>query len=112
MKQKESIERLRAAFWDEAPSSAIVYNWFAEFNRGRLSFGDEAREGRPRTAVTEEKITSVGKVIEGDRRVTYVEIASFLGIGMSQVKTILHEHLSVRKFSSSWVPHTRHSRRI
>lgn len=105
LKQKESIERLRAAFGEEAPSSATVYNWFAEFNRGRISLEDEAREGRPCTAVTEENINAVRELIEADRHVTYVEISSTLGIGMSQVQKILHEHLSVRKLCSRWIPH-------
>lgn len=43
---KQRIDRLYLVFRDEAPSKSSVYNWFAKFNRGNTTFGDEFREGR------------------------------------------------------------------
>lgn len=103
--QQESYDRLRLAFHDEAPSRATVYNWFNEFKRGRTNLTDDLREGRPSTATTEDNISVVRRMIETDKRVTYQQIRTSLGIGMSQVHKILHEHLAVRKLCARWIPH-------
>lgn len=103
--QQQSIARLVSAFGDEAPSKASVYNWFAEFKRGRSTLSHASGAGRPKTAVTQENIDAVQKLIEEDRHVTYQEIQTSLGIGGSQVHKILHEELWVRKLISRWVPH-------
>ena len=55
LNQAQSLERLTQALGDLAPSHATVFNWFAEFKRGRNSFEDEERSGRPLTAVSEDK---------------------------------------------------------
>ena len=55
LNQAQSLERLTQAFGDLAPSRTTVFNWFAEFKRGRTSFEDEERSGSPSTAVTEDK---------------------------------------------------------
>jgi [histone H3]-lysine36 N-dimethyltransferase SETMAR len=44
-------------------------------------------------------------MIESNKRVTYQHIQTSLGIGMSQVHKILHEHLAVRKLCACWIPH-------
>lgn len=105
LSQQESYDRLRLAFHDEAPSRATVYNWFNEFKRGRTNLTDDVREGRPSTATTEDNISVVRGMIETDKRVTYQQIRASLGIGMSQVHKILHEHLAVRKLCARWIPH-------
>lgn len=43
----ESHENLMKAFGDDAPSNATVNRWFNEFKRGRQSFEDDPRPGRP-----------------------------------------------------------------
>ena len=45
------------------------------------------------------------EMIEGDRHITYREIQTSLGIDMKAIHTILHDHLSVRKLCSRWIPH-------
>ena len=45
------------------------------------------------------------KLIERDRHITYREIQASLGIDMKAIHTILHDHLSVRKLCSRWIPH-------
>lgn len=105
LSQQECYDRLRLAFHDEAPSRATVYNWFNEFKRGRTNLTDALREGRPSTATTEDNISVVRRMIETDPRVTYQQIRTSLGIGMSQVHKILHEHLAVRKLCARWIPH-------
>ena len=55
LNQAQPLERLTQALWDLAPSRATVFNCFAEFKRGRNTFEDEERSGRPLTAVIEDK---------------------------------------------------------
>ncbi|CAF3419674.1 unnamed protein product, partial [Rotaria sp. Silwood2] len=59
LSQEECLESLHKTFGDSCVSRATVYNWFAEFSRGRDHFEDEPRAGRPRTAVTPENIEAV-----------------------------------------------------
>lgn len=103
--QQQCMERLVAAFGDEAPSKTTIYRWYKEFKSGRNSLSDEFREGRPPTAVVPANIDAVCEMIEIDRHVTYREIESSLRIDMKQIHTILHEHLNVTKLCARWIPH-------
>ena len=94
-----------AAFNNEAPSMTTIYRWFSEFQRGRVSLMDNVREGRPKSAVTQENINVVRQLITEDRHVTYREIQESLGIGMSQIQIILQQELGVQKLFSRWIPH-------
>ena len=85
LKQQESLERLRQAFGDDAPSRATVYNWFAEFRREREALKDGERTGRPCSATTEQSITAVRKLVEEDSRVTVAQIAAQLQISSGTV---------------------------
>lgn len=105
LSQQQRIARLFSAFGNEAPSKSTVHRWFAEFNLGRSSLSHASGAGRPKTAITQENVDAVQKLIEEDRHVTYREIQTSLGIGMSQIRKILHEELWVIKLISRWVPH-------
>ncbi|GBP26714.1 hypothetical protein EVAR_23485_1 [Eumeta japonica] len=72
---------------DEAPCKTTVYNWFAEFKRGRVNLSDEFRDDRPSTAVNNKNIDAVRRMIETDRHVTIHNIRAFLGIGISQIQS-------------------------
>ncbi|GBP71777.1 Putative uncharacterized protein FLJ37770 [Eumeta japonica] len=103
---KKFITRLRLGYHDEAPSLATGYNWINEFKHGRTNSTDNLREGRPSTATTKENIDMLCDfMIKTDKRLTYQHIRTSLGIGMSQVHKILHEHLAVRKLFTRWIPH-------
>ncbi|GBP65569.1 Putative uncharacterized protein FLJ37770 [Eumeta japonica] len=66
-----SLAQLQSAFGDEAPCKMFIYNWFAEFKRGRVNFSDEFRDGHPYTAVNNKNIDSMRRMIETDKHVTY-----------------------------------------
>ncbi|GBP81089.1 Histone-lysine N-methyltransferase SETMAR [Eumeta japonica] len=83
----------------------IIYNWFAEFKRGRVNLSDEFRDGRPSTAENNKNIDVVRRMIETDRHVTNHEIRASLAIGMSQIQLILHKHLGMKNLCSQWIPH-------
>lgn len=103
--QQQCTDRLHLAVGNKAPSNATVYYWYLEFQRGRRNVSDESREGRPLTEVVATNIDAVRKLIELDRHVTYREIQATLGIGMTQINQILHEHLAVKKICARWIPH-------
>lgn len=103
--QQQSIERLRVAFGDDAPSRTTVFEWFAEFRRGRRSLEDEARTGRPVEATTNENIAAVRAMVEEDARLTVVQLEVAIGISSGSIRTILHEKLGLHKICARWVPH-------
>lgn len=105
LKQQESYERLTVAFGDQAPSRASVFNWFAEFRRGRQSLEDDERCGRPISATGEENVAAVKTMVDEDSRVTVSQIEQELGISSGSVRMILHEKLRLNKVSARWVPH-------
>ena len=104
LNQAQSLERLTQAFGDLAPSHATVFNWFADFKRGRTNFEDEERSGRPSMATTGDNIDAVEKMVREDARVTYKDIEASLRIVLGSVAKILHIYLKVSKMSSRWVP--------
>ncbi|CAH2010680.1 unnamed protein product [Acanthoscelides obtectus] len=69
----------------------------------RLS--DDSRVGAPKTAVTQENVDAVRKLIIEDRHVTYREIEASLKISKISIQKIVHEELGVRKLVSRWIPH-------
>lgn len=103
--QQQCVDQLTSTFGGEAPSKTTVYHWFSEFNRGRSKLTDEVKEGRPKSVVVPQNIEAVRKLIMQDRHVTYREIEAILGICMTSIHRILHEHLSVKKICSRWIPH-------
>ena len=103
--QQQCIDELNSIFGDEAPSRTSVYRWYGEFNRGRVSFQNEFREGRPKSVVVPETIDAVRQLILQNRHVTYREIGTTLFISLTSIHSILHEHLTVNKICSRWIPH-------
>ncbi|GBP45225.1 Histone-lysine N-methyltransferase SETMAR [Eumeta japonica] len=101
----KTLARLLTAFGDEASNKTIIYNWLAEFKRVRVSLSDEFRDDRPSTAVNNKNIDAARHMIGTDRHVTYYEIWASLGIGMSQIQSILYKHLGMNKLCSRSIPH-------
>ncbi|GBP63974.1 hypothetical protein EVAR_25125_1 [Eumeta japonica] len=64
---QQSFARLRTVFGDEAPYNTAIYNWFAEFKRGRVNLIDEFHDGYPSTTVKTKNIDVARRVIETDR---------------------------------------------
>ncbi|KAG5342641.1 SETMR methyltransferase, partial [Acromyrmex charruanus] len=102
---KQCIDRFHLAFGDEALSNRTVYNWFAEFQRGRIFLCGNSVKVVPSRSVVATNVDAVREMIERDRHMTYHEIQASLSIDMKAIHTILHDHLSVRKLCSRWIPH-------
>ncbi|CAH1968062.1 unnamed protein product [Acanthoscelides obtectus] len=69
------------------------------------SLSGDPRVGAPKTAVTQENVDAVRKLIIEDRHVTYREIEASLNISKTSIQNNLHEELGVRKLVSRWIPH-------
>ena len=94
---------LEKCYGDSAPSKATICRWYAEFKRGRTDTEDAERSGRPNEVVTPETIKKVHQIVFENRKLKVREIADILNI-YGSVYAILHEHLSMRKLLSKWVP--------
>ncbi|KAG5325413.1 SETMR methyltransferase, partial [Acromyrmex heyeri] len=81
------------------------YKWMGRSGPIIWPARDEFREGRPSTSVVATNVDAVREMIERDRHMTYREIQASLGIDMKAIHTILHNHLSVWKLCSRWMPH-------
>ena len=78
--------------------------YYADFKRGHTDTNNTERLGHPNSAVVPENSKKLHKLVLADRKLKLREIAEELKISEDSVFTILHEHLSMRKLCSKWVP--------
>ena len=102
----EIWRRLRAQYGESTLSKTQVKFWHKEFRGGRDAMQNTSHQRRPRTSITPEDITAVRDLIEGDRRLTVVEICQELGtcISYGSVQSIIKNEMPFRKISARWVP--------
>ena len=81
-----------------APSETTVKRWCADFKCGHTDTNDPECSGCPNSAVVPENTKKLHKLVLANRKLKLCEISE------GSVFTILHEHLSMRKLSSRWVP--------
>ncbi|XP_048241526.1 uncharacterized protein LOC125374615 [Haliotis rufescens] len=86
------------------PSSATVKRWVKEFQRGRESFEDDARSGRPSTSTSPENIDTVHKLVMENRRITIHELEETTGLSYGSIHNIIHGKLHISKVCGRWVP--------
>ena len=106
---KKGLVQMKASPVFEGSASlraTIGDDWFGEFRMGRQSLEDEPRAGRPHTAVTDENVAAIRKLITEDPHITYREIEATLEIGSTAINTILHEYLQVKKLCARWIFHS------
>ena len=84
-----------SVFGNKAPHQSTISRWYGEFKRGWISLSDDPRAVAPKTAVTQENVDAVRKLIKEDRHVTYRDIEASLGISKTSIQKILHEELAV-----------------
>ncbi|CAH2016235.1 unnamed protein product, partial [Acanthoscelides obtectus] len=91
--QQECLAELLPVLGNEAPHQSTISRWYGEFKRGRVSLSVDPRVDAPKTAVTQENVDAVRKLIIEERRVTYREIEASLKISKTSLQKILHEEL-------------------
>ena len=101
---QQILNRMTVVYSECAPSYAMVKRWAAEFHQGRSSLEDEPRLGRPSYAVCEKNCRAVENTALQNCQVNVQLIADTVGISTGSVKTILLEHLLIRKVCACWVP--------
>ncbi|CAH2011740.1 unnamed protein product [Acanthoscelides obtectus] len=94
---KKYLAETLSVFGNEAPHQSTTSRWYGEFKRRRVNLSDDPRVGALNTAVTQENVDPVRKLIIEDRHVTYREIEVSLKILKTSIQKILHEELGVRK---------------
>ena len=91
----EIWRRLRAQYGDSTLSKTQVKFWHKEFRGGREAVQNTTHRRRPRTSISPENIAAVRDLIEGNRRLTVVEICQELGMRISygSVQSIIKNEL-------------------
>ena len=101
---KETYEKLRGAYGEQALSRTQVFRWHKAFLDGRESVEDEPRCGRPCTSKTEENVTKVRDHVRSGRRLTVRMINSVLNLNRQTVHEILTFELGMQKICAKLVP--------
>lgn len=96
---------LDKVYGENALPYRTIARWVSLFKEGRISIKDEARPGRPLSAVSDRDIDAVKAIIEKDARCTVEQIGEISGINSSAVFLILKEKLRLRKVCARWIPH-------
>jgi len=102
----EIWRRLLAQYGESKLSKTQVKFWHKEFRGGREAMQNTSHQRRPRTSISPENIAVVHDLIEGNRRLTVVEIFQELGthISYGSVQSIIKNELLLQKISAGWVP--------
>ena len=87
----------------------MVKRWYANFKCCRTDTNDAECSGHPNSAVILENTKKLHRLVLADRELKLHAIVEELKISEGSVFTILHEHLSMRKLCSKWVPWFAHS---
>ena len=88
---------------DAGPSFTRVKKWATEFKRDRVSFEDDPRTGRPKSATTPEITIKVHDIVLEDHHLKVSEIAKTVAISDERVHHIFTEELGMKKLSARWV---------
>lgn len=72
-------------YGDSAPSYSTVKFWAQLFKQDRESLEDDPRSGRPSSAVTDENIAAVEKLLLTDRRFKVWQLAGALSISKDRI---------------------------
>jgi histone-lysine N-methyltransferase SETMAR len=91
-------------YGDFPPPFQTIKKWAAQFKRGRTSFEDDPRKGRPKSAATPEINEQVHDMVLDNRRMKVREIAETIGISKERVGYIWHEEMDLKKLCARWVP--------
>ncbi|XP_054738108.1 protein GVQW3-like [Anastrepha obliqua] len=87
-------------------SQKNVYKWYKDFKEGRERVDDLEHSGRPSTSTDEQHVNKVKELVLKNRRLIVKDLTDMIEISEGSVKTILKDHLGLRKVKSRLVPKT------
>lgn len=93
----ETYNLLAEVYGDQCLSRTQVFEWVKKFKKGREDVGDDPKSGRPSTAKTQENVEKVGRIVQGDRRLSIRAISELTNINKETVRQILHDDLGMKK---------------
>ncbi|XP_042236972.1 protein GVQW3-like [Homarus americanus] len=96
----ETFQLLTEAYGEDCMSRARVFEWHKRFSEGRETVKDDDRPGRPRTAVTDDKIEKIRDMIRKNRRLGVRAIAEKVNLDRESVRRILKEELNMTRIKS------------
>lgn len=99
-------EELVQTYGEEAPSYSTVKYWVRSFRFGVKSVDDAPREGRPNSAIMQQNIDDIARMIEHDPKIGIRTLASNTHTSHGTTATIIHHHLRLKKLYAKWVPHS------
>ena len=94
---------LRKAFGNAQKN---VYKRYKAFKEGRERVDDLERSERLSTSTDDQHVHKVKELVLKNRRLTVKDLTGMIGISAGSVKTILKDHLGLRKVKSRLVPKT------
>ena len=92
-----NFNELCAVYGRSAVSLSTVCRWMKKFKNGIGSAKDAARSGRPETAITDQTIAAVKKLVDEDATYTLQYIARSVGKPSGKVHEFFTKHLQYRK---------------
>ena len=96
----EIIQRLKAVFGESSESKSIAYCGINRLKKRRTNLKDDSHSGPPNTAVNEENVVAVEKMLTGDRRIIIRKNVASVCFSSQKVRDILHDRLGVSKASA------------
>ena len=94
-------QRANKVFGADCPSLAAIKRLFNDFQRGKTSFFDEEKSGRPKE-IKQNLTENLAKIVKEERRINTRELSTRLNISKATVHTFL-SLLNIRKLCSRFL---------
>lgn len=95
---------LEKAYDDSVLPKTRPYEWYKAFQEGREIVEDMPRSGRPSTSTTQLNVYAMKQMMLEKRHTILREVENCLNIFHELVRTILTEHLDMRRVAARVVP--------
>jgi hypothetical protein len=103
-KQWRALEMLQNVYGTEAMSRATVFRWWKHFKDRNKRVVDDARSGRPSTAVTDVNIDKAEQLLKENRRWSSRKLSGILNVSLERIHHIVTVELGMSQVCARWVP--------